>query len=99
MVRPIDGKLTLMFRAANARQNVVQEASAQLRMLRDEVTEEGFRIRRIVDLALVRSQHPGVRPRLDHHARHRRDEPAAGESAESLERGCGDLHLEPQRHR
>jgi inward rectifier potassium channel len=58
VVRPIDGKLTLMFRAANARQNVVQEASAELRMLRDDVTEEGFRIRRIVDLPLVRSQHP-----------------------------------------
>jgi inward rectifier potassium channel len=58
VVRPIDGKLTLMFRAANARQNVVQEASAQLRMLYNAETEEGFQIRRIVDLALVRSQHP-----------------------------------------
>jgi inward rectifier potassium channel len=58
VVRPIDGNLTLMFRAANARLNVVQEASAQLRMMRDEVTTEGFRIRRITDLALVRSQHP-----------------------------------------
>jgi inward rectifier potassium channel len=58
VVRPLDGKLTLMFRAANARQNVVQQASAELRMLRDEVTREGFQIRRIVDLALVRSQHP-----------------------------------------
>jgi len=58
VVRPIDGKQTLMFRAANARQNVVQDASAQLRMLRDEVTEEGYRIRRITDLALVRAQHP-----------------------------------------
>ena len=58
VVRPLDGKLTLMFRAANARQNVIQEASAQLRMLRDEVTEEGFRIRRIIDLSLVRAQHP-----------------------------------------
>jgi inward rectifier potassium channel len=58
VVRPIDGKLTLMFRTANARQNVVQEASAQLRMLRDEVTEEGYRIRRITDLSLVRSRHP-----------------------------------------
>jgi len=58
VVRPIDGKPTLMFRAANARQNVVQEASAQLRMLRNEVSEEGFRIRRIIDLPLVRSQHP-----------------------------------------
>ena len=58
VVRPIDGKLTLLVRAANMRQNVVQDASAQLRMLRDEVTEEGFRIRRVIDLPLVRSQHP-----------------------------------------
>jgi inward rectifier potassium channel len=58
VVRPIDGKRTLMLRAANARQNVVQEASAVLRMVRDEVTPEGYRIRRIVDLPLVRSQHP-----------------------------------------
>jgi inward rectifier potassium channel len=58
VVRPIDGRVTLMFRTANARQNVVQEATAQLRMLRDDVTEEGFRIRRITDLSLVRSQHP-----------------------------------------
>ena len=58
VVRPMDGKLTLMFRAANERQNVVQDASAQLRMLRDDVTAEGYRLRRIVDLPLVRSQHP-----------------------------------------
>ncbi|MGO9935700.1 MAG: ion channel [Steroidobacteraceae bacterium] len=58
VVRPIAGKQTLLFRAANERQNVVQDATARLRMLRDEVTEEGFRIRRIVDLPLLRSQHP-----------------------------------------
>jgi inward rectifier potassium channel len=58
VVRQIDGKLTLMFRAANERQNIVQEASAQLRMLRDDVTPEGFRLRRITDLTLVRAQHP-----------------------------------------
>jgi inward rectifier potassium channel len=58
VVRPIDGKRTLVFRAVNQRQNVVQDASALLRMLRDEVTEEGFRIRRVVDLPLLRSQHP-----------------------------------------
>src|SRR5271155_6267707 len=58
VVRPIAGKQTLLFRAANERQNVVQDASARLRMLRDEVTEEGFRIRRIIDLPLLRSQHP-----------------------------------------
>jgi inward rectifier potassium channel len=58
VVRPIDGNLTLLIRAANERQNVVQDASAQLRMLRDEVSEEGFRIRRVIDLPLVRSEHP-----------------------------------------
>jgi len=58
VVRPIAGKQTLIFRAANERQNVVQDASARLRMLRDEITEEGYRIRRIVDLPLLRSQHP-----------------------------------------
>ena len=58
VVRPIDGKLTLIVRAANQRQNVVQDASARLRMLRDESTQEGYRIRRVVDLPLVRSEHP-----------------------------------------
>jgi inward rectifier potassium channel len=58
VVRPLDGKATLMFRTANARQNVVQEASAQLRLLRDESTEEGYRMRRVRDLVLVRSEHP-----------------------------------------
>jgi inward rectifier potassium channel len=58
VVRPVDGRLTLMFRAANARQNVIMEASAQLRIIQDAVTSEGYRIRRVADLPLVRSQHP-----------------------------------------
>jgi inward rectifier potassium channel len=58
IVRPINGKLTLMVRAANARQNIVMEASAYLRLLRDEVSPEGFRIRRIQDLSLIRDRHP-----------------------------------------
>jgi len=58
VVRPIDGKRTLVFRTANERQNVVQDASARLRMLRSEVTREGFRIRRVIDLPLLRSEHP-----------------------------------------
>src|ERR1700722_3686031 len=49
VVRPMNGALTLMLRAANARQNIVMEASAQLRLLRDQVTPEGIRIRRIED--------------------------------------------------
>jgi inward rectifier potassium channel len=87
VVRPIDGKLTLMFRTANARQNVVQEASAELRMLRDEVTQEGFRIRRIVDLPLVRSRHPVFA--LSWTIMHIIDEtsPLASESEQSLEAG------------
>ena len=58
VVGPIDGKLTLMLRAANARQNIIMEAAAQLRIIRDRVTPEGFRIRRVEDLVLVRNQHP-----------------------------------------
>ncbi len=58
VVRPIAGRSTLIFRAANERQNVVQDASARLRMLRDEKTEEGYSLRRIIDLPLLRSEHP-----------------------------------------
>jgi len=58
VVRPIDGKMTLIVRAANQRQNVVQDATAQLRMLRNEITSEGFEIRRVIDVPLLRSQHP-----------------------------------------
>jgi len=58
VIRPLDGRLTLLLRTANARQNVVMEASAQLRLLRDEQTVEGYRIRRIYDLPLRRQQHP-----------------------------------------
>jgi inward rectifier potassium channel len=42
VVRPIDGRTTLLIRAANLRQNVVQDASARLYMLRDEVTQEAI---------------------------------------------------------
>ena len=84
VVRPMDGKLTLMFRAANARLNVIQEASAQLRMMRDEITEEGFRIRRITDLPLVRAQHPAFI--LGWNIMHVIDDgsPLKGQSADSL---------------
>jgi inward rectifier potassium channel len=84
VVQPIEGRTTLMLRAANARQNIVMEASAQLRVLRDRVTREGFRIRRIEDLALVRNQHPIFV--LGWNLMHVIDEssPLYGESAESL---------------
>ena len=84
VVRPMDGRLTLMFRAANERQNVVQEATAQLRMVRDAVTAEGYRFRRLADLALLRSSHPLFV--IGWNLMHVIDEtsPLYGESTESL---------------
>jgi len=58
VIRSIQGRSTLMIRAANARQNVIAEASAKLHVLLREVTPEGFRLRRIHDLKLVRDRHP-----------------------------------------
>lgn len=58
VIRPFDGQPTLMLRAANARQNVIMEAQAQLRLIREEFTVENSPIRRIYDLPLRRSQHP-----------------------------------------
>ncbi|HUN76012.1 MAG TPA: ion channel [Steroidobacteraceae bacterium] len=58
VIRPFDGKQTLMLRAANARESIIMEAAAQLRLIRDELTQEGYKIRRIYDLALRRSAQP-----------------------------------------
>lgn len=58
VIRRIHGKPTLMIRAANARQNVIAEASAKLHLLIREASPEGFRLRRIHDLKLLRDRHP-----------------------------------------
>jgi inward rectifier potassium channel len=58
VVRPLDGQQTLMIRAGNARQNVILEASARLRLIRREVSSEGYVMRRLHDLKLVRDQQP-----------------------------------------
>ncbi|HUN26466.1 MAG TPA: ion channel [Steroidobacteraceae bacterium] len=58
VIRPLDGRQTLLLRAANARQNIIMEASAQLRLIRDERTSEGYPIRRIHDLPLRRRKQP-----------------------------------------
>jgi inward rectifier potassium channel len=58
VIRQFDGRETLMLRAANERQNVIMEATAQLRLIRDEKTAEGYSIRRIYDLPLRRSEQP-----------------------------------------
>ena len=58
IVRPIDGRMTLAVRAANARQNVIAETHARMRMMRRETTVEGFTSFKIYDLKLVRDQQP-----------------------------------------
>ncbi len=84
VIRPFDGRTTLMLRAANERQNVIMEASAQLHLIRDERTEEGYPIRRIYDLALRRSEQPVFA--FGWNLLHVIDEssPLAGATAESL---------------
>jgi inward rectifier potassium channel len=58
VVSTMDGRKTLMIRVANARQNMIGNASAKLRLLRDETTPEGHRFRRIFDLKLRRDEQP-----------------------------------------
>jgi inward rectifier potassium channel len=84
VVRPLEGRQTLMLRAANARQNVIVEAKARLRLMRHETMPEGFSIWRIHDLELVREQHPIFA--LGWNLMHVIDEdsPLHGETAESL---------------
>jgi inward rectifier potassium channel len=85
IIRPLDGRMTLMVRSANARQNVIAEAHARLRILRKETTAEGLVLRRLYDLTLVRDQHPVFK--LGWSLMHIIDEssPLFGETAESLE--------------
>ncbi|MBB5467162.1 inward rectifier potassium channel [Paraburkholderia sp. CI2] len=84
VIRPIDGRMTLMVRSANARQNVIAEARARLRIMRLETSIEGFTLRKLYDLALVRDQHPVFK--LGWTLMHIIDEasPLFGENAESL---------------
>jgi len=58
VIAPQDGVPTLMFRAANERRNTILEAQMQVRLARDEVTEEGHFMRRFYELKLVRSHSP-----------------------------------------
>ncbi|MGF6769457.1 inward rectifier potassium channel [Paraburkholderia sp. GAS199] len=84
VVRPLEGRMTLMVRAANARQNVIAEARARLRIMRQETTVEGFTLRKLYDLTLVREQHPVFK--LGWILMHVIDEssPLFGETAETL---------------
>ncbi|WP_322103747.1 ion channel [Paraburkholderia sp. J41] len=93
VVHPIEGRLTLMVRAANARQNVIAEAGAKLRLIRVETTPEGYTSRRIHDLKLVRDQHPLFT--LGWNLMHVIDEssPLHGATAELLASQNASLHV------
>lgn len=53
-----NGKPTLELRAGNARGNEIIEATMRVVMLRDDVSPEGHKMRRIVDLPLMRDNNP-----------------------------------------
>jgi inward rectifier potassium channel len=93
VVRPIDGRPTLMVRAANARQNVIAEATARMRLIRSETTPEGFFIRRLYDIQLIRERHPIFL--LGWNVMHVIDEssPLFGETLESLSKSRAELLL------
>ncbi len=58
VIAPFDGVPTLMFRTANQRRNQILEAQMRVRLVRDEITQEAYFMRRFYDLKLVRSQNP-----------------------------------------
>ncbi|POR56365.1 inward rectifier potassium channel [Paraburkholderia eburnea] len=93
VVHPLEGRMTLMVRAANARQNVIAEAYAKLRLIRIETTSDGYTARRIYDLDLVRAEHPLFT--LGWNLMHVIDEssPLYGATAESLARQHASLHM------
>ena len=51
-----DGQPSLVFRVANERANLIVDANMRVVVLRDQVTSDGERVRRVFDLPLVRSQ-------------------------------------------
>lgn len=53
-----EGKRVLLIRMANARMNIISEASAKLRLLRDENSVAMGSFRKIIDMKLEREQHP-----------------------------------------
>jgi len=53
-----DGVPTLMFRVANERRNHVVEANVRVAVIRLETTAEGEKLRRVIDLPLMRSSTP-----------------------------------------
>ncbi len=55
---PFDGQPTLIFRCANERANQILDAEVTVSLARQVVTQEGMRVRRLLDLKVVRSRSP-----------------------------------------
>lgn len=58
VVTTYNGLPTLMFRTANERRNYILEAQLQVYFMRDEISPEGYALRRFYDLKLVRNKTP-----------------------------------------
>jgi inward rectifier potassium channel len=58
IVAPRDGVRSLMLRMANERANQILEAQVHIALARTEITLEGERVRRLYDLALLRTRTP-----------------------------------------
>ncbi len=86
-----DGCNILQFRLANARQNQVVEGRVRLSLARDTVESDGERMRKILDLKLVRADSPVFA--LTFLAQHVIDEqsPLWGETPESFAAAEGQL--------
>ncbi|MBD2568420.1 ion channel [Anabaena lutea] len=84
VITPHEGLPTLTFRTANQRRNMILEAQMRMYLMRDEITVEGYYIRRIYDLKLLRNQTPNFS--LSWLVMHIIDEssPLYGMTAESL---------------
>ncbi len=57
VISGFDGVQSLMFRMANARGKQIVEARLKLTLVRTEASAEGTEVRRVHDLALLRSEH------------------------------------------
>ena len=58
VITPLNGKQTLIFRAANRRRNLVIEAEVTVTLIRNVTTGEGMGLRRFHELSMMRSRTP-----------------------------------------
>jgi len=84
VIRPLECGEVLMIRVANARLNIISEATAHLRLMKLERGPDGELVRNFYNLPLERNHHPvfamgwNIVHKIDEHS------PLFGESASSL---------------